>query len=133
MGVPNIIIPAEWNNKPLAGSAIEETARRARYKALWRGVWRDVPAEDQGTQTLMFAHHKDDQLETVIMRIMRGTNDYGMGGMRSIRRWGMGQEGLRGMRTWICRPLLGVSKVRLFGLHPDLCPDLLFSSHRSAY
>jgi tRNA(Ile)-lysidine synthase len=113
MGVPNIVLPAEWETKPSAGDAIEEAARKARYKALWRGVWEHGPLEsaDGGTQTLMFAHHADDQLETAIMRTMRGTGVYGMGGMRAVRRWGMGDEGLRGMRTWICRPLLSVSKV----------------------
>ncbi|KAG8680570.1 hypothetical protein FRC09_018137 [Ceratobasidium sp. 395] len=113
MGVPNTILPAEWDTKPNASgarAAFEEAARKARYKALWRGTWGQSEDDDKSTQTLMFAHHADDQLETVIMRTMRGTGLYGMGGMRAVRRWGMGEEGLKGMRTWICRPLLGVSK-----------------------
>ncbi|QRV87943.1 hypothetical protein RhiJN_15961 [Ceratobasidium sp. AG-Ba] len=111
MGVPNVILPAAWDTNPTLGStktAIEESARKARYKALWAGLWKDCSLEE--TQTLMFAHHADDQLETVIMRTMRGTNTYGMGGMRSVRRWGITEQG---MRTWICRPLLGVSKERI--------------------
>ncbi|KAG8694388.1 hypothetical protein FRC09_009881 [Ceratobasidium sp. 395] len=116
MGVPNTILPAEWDTKLGASgarAAFEEAARKARYKALWRGTWEQSEDDGKSTQTLMFAHHADDQLETVVMRTMRGTGLYGMGGMRAVRRWGMGEEGLKGMRTWICRPLLSVSKERI--------------------
>ncbi|KAG9119371.1 hypothetical protein FRC07_005624 [Ceratobasidium sp. 392] len=116
MGVLNTILPAEWGTKPNIdgiGAAFEEAARKARYKALWGGIWGQHEDDGKTIQTLMFGHHADDQLETVIMRTMRGTGSYGMGGMRAVRRWGMGDAGLRGMRTWICRPLLGVSKERI--------------------
>ncbi|KAG9127844.1 hypothetical protein FRC07_008487 [Ceratobasidium sp. 392] len=116
MGVPSTILSAEWDTKPNAegtGTAFEEAARKARYKALWKGVWGHHEDDGKTVQTLMFGHHADDQLETVIMRTMRGSGAYGMGGMRAVRRWGMGGEGLRGMRTWICRPLLNVSKERI--------------------
>ncbi|QRW02120.1 hypothetical protein RhiLY_01117 [Ceratobasidium sp. AG-Ba] len=54
MGVPNVILPAAWDTNPTLGStktAIEEFARKARYKALWGGLWKDCSPEE--TQTLM--------------------------------------------------------------------------------
>lgn len=117
MGVPNIVLPAEWpNSNPVGnGQPIEEAARKARYQALWRGLWDDDQEHDTESRTLMFAHHADDQLETVLMRLMRNTNAYGLGGMRALRRWGMSTEGeqLRGMKTWLSRPLLSIPKDRI--------------------
>ncbi|KAF8760206.1 PP-loop family [Rhizoctonia solani] len=82
--VPGVILPAEWNRgKPSPGEAVEEAARDARYQALWRGLQLY-----DGPGTVIFGHHADDQLETVIMRVLRGTGTYGLGGMRTVRRWG---------------------------------------------
>ncbi|CAE6343535.1 unnamed protein product, partial [Rhizoctonia solani] len=91
IGVPCPVLPAEWDTDkgiPSEGEAVEEAARDARYRALWRSL---EPGE--GGETVMFGHHADDQLETVIMRVMRGTGTYGLGGMRAVRRWGwVGEE-----------------------------------------
>ncbi|CAE6505083.1 unnamed protein product [Rhizoctonia solani] len=125
IGVPGVVLPADWNGaKPRPGEAVEEVARDARYRALWRGL-------QAGEGTIMFGHHADDQLETVIMRVLRGTGTYGLGGMRAVRRWGwVGDRGqeitgpscandlradhpLRGMRTFISRPLLPIPKERI--------------------
>ncbi|CAE6354902.1 unnamed protein product [Rhizoctonia solani] len=126
IGVPGVILPAEWNRgKPSPGEAVEEAARDARYQALWRGLQLY-----DGPGTVMFGHHADDQLETVIMRVLRGTGTYGLGGMRAVRRWGwVGVEdcgllqtrtsesradhALRGMQTYISRPLLTIPKERI--------------------
>ncbi|CAE6469395.1 unnamed protein product [Rhizoctonia solani] len=127
IGVPGVILPAEWNRgKPREGEAVEEVARDARYRALWRGL-----QAGGGGGTVMFGHHADDQLETVIMRVLRGTGTYGLGGMRAVRRWGWVDEGgqgttrlartsdlgtdhpLRGMQTYISRPLLTIPKERI--------------------
>ncbi|KAB5596255.1 hypothetical protein CTheo_240 [Ceratobasidium theobromae] len=111
MGVPNAII-SPWATPPT--TRIEEAARDARYKALWDYMWTDGHSH----QTLILAHHADDQLETAIMRALRGTRAYGLGGMRAVRRWGIppnatAQDALRGMRTWISRPLLNIPKARI--------------------
>lgn len=76
----------------------EAAARRARYAqfTLW--------AQAQGIQALCLAHHRDDQAETVCMRMLQGAGVSGCAGMRSVREL----ESLR-----IVRPLLHVSKCEL--------------------
>jgi tRNA(Ile)-lysidine synthase len=76
---------------------VSDWARRARYAALF--AW----GEAQGAQTLVTAHHADDQLETMIMRLNRGS---GVGGL----------SGIRSRRHGIARPLLGWRKAELEAL-----------------
>ncbi|EGN99571.1 hypothetical protein SERLA73DRAFT_106177, partial [Serpula lacrymans var. lacrymans S7.3] len=75
-----------------------------------------------GANVLAFGHHADDQVETSLMRLARGTTEVGAAGMRRCRRWGMGigaeegelgWAGLEGMNRWIVRPLLEVRKDRI--------------------
>jgi hypothetical protein len=87
------------------------------------------------TGVLAFAHHADDQTETALMRLGRGTTLLGASGMKPFRRWGMGIPpgkghdlewvGYEGMNKWIIRPLLGVSKVRSAVTHFVSHADLL--------
>ncbi len=73
---------------------LSDWARRARYSALW--AW----AAKRGIATLMTAHHADDQLETMIMRLNRGSGVAGLAGIR------VAHDGL-------LRPLLGWRKAEL--------------------
>jgi len=61
------------------GEGIEAAARRARYEALGR------MCRAQGASLLLFAHHRDDQVETVLLRLFRGTGVAGMAGMPARR------------------------------------------------
>ena len=76
---------------------IEAAAREARYAAL-----RSV-----GADWLMLGHHQDDQAETVLFRLLRGTGVRGAAGMRVLGD-GPGEGGAR-----VMRPLLGVRRDRI--------------------
>lgn len=81
------------------GASIQARAREARYAAL--GDW----AQGQGIASVATAHHRDDQAETLLMRIARGA---GLGGLAAIRAATAMQAG-----TTFVRPLLGWSRDEL--------------------
>ncbi len=79
----------------LQGESVEMAARRLRYDALER------LADTFGRCVLMTAHHADDQSETVLDRLLRGTSPSGLAGMRHRRALG---------RHILMRPLLPAYK-----------------------
>ena len=79
-----------------AGANLEARAREARYRVLADGL-------DPET-VLLTAHHADDQAETVLLRMLRGSGVVGLAGIR-------GQRSLAGTR--LARPLLGWSRAEL--------------------
>ncbi|MGF9757131.1 tRNA lysidine(34) synthetase TilS [Microvirga sp. 0TCS3.31] len=83
-------------DKPTAG--IQEAAREARYRLLVEH------ARDIGASHLVTAHTLDDQAETVMMRLSRGSGLSGLAGMRRET----GRQGIQHVR-----PLLGISKSHL--------------------
>jgi tRNA(Ile)-lysidine synthase len=87
------------------GGSIQEVARAVRYEFLER------MADEVGADVIATAHTADDQAETILLNILRGT----------------GTDGLRGIperRGRIVRPLLGVTRSQIEqycaenGLHP---------------
>lgn len=80
-------------NKQCSGESPEEAARRLRYEAL-----RDL-AETCGAACILTAHHADDQKETVLMGLLRGSHGM-LCGMREVT------TDARGV---IVRPLLQAS------------------------
>lgn len=74
LGVPHAILAIEWDLPP--ETAIQEQARAVRYGALAR--WMD----ELGLSALLTAHHLDDQAETLMMRLNRGSGVRGLGAMR---------------------------------------------------
>lgn len=79
-------------------SNVQDAARAARYRLL------AAAARDFGADTIVTAHTEDDQAETFLLALQRGSGVYGLGGMRPIRRFG---------DVRIARPLLKVSRERL--------------------
>ena len=76
------------------GISVEMAARRERL-----AFFREI-----GAQTVALAHQADDQVETFLLRLLRGAGPEGLGGMRYERRF----DGLR-----IVRPLLDVPRATL--------------------
>jgi tRNA(Ile)-lysidine synthase len=62
------------------GDGVEAAARAARYAFLRK------TAEECGARYVVTAHTGDDQVETVMHRIVRGTGIAGLAGMRAARR-----------------------------------------------
>ena len=82
--------------KPTSG--IQAAAREKRYELLEDWCRR------QGVLHLLVAHNLDDQAETFLLRLGRGSGLYGLSGMAPV-------EFRRGLR--VLRPLLSVSHERL--------------------
>ncbi|MBX3524734.1 MAG: tRNA lysidine(34) synthetase TilS [Hyphomicrobiales bacterium] len=101
-GLPHAILP--WTDeKPATG--VPAAARAARYRLL------GAQARKIGADMIVTAHHADDQAETVLMRLLRGSGPAGLAGMarRAPAFWPDG-EGL-----FLARPLLDCAKSDLIG------------------
>ncbi len=61
--------------------ASESALRDARYAAL-AGI-----ARRHGAHVLLTGHHADDDVETVLLRVMRGTGPRGLAGVPRVRPW----------------------------------------------
>ena len=89
---------AEWgvsfeSEKVTCNSSSEESARLARYGAFSKRI--------NINQGLLLAHHLDDQAETVLFNLFRGSSVNGLSGIASNRAIGNGE---------LFRPLLNTSK-----------------------
>jgi tRNA(Ile)-lysidine synthase len=78
------------------GESLEAAAREARYELL-------ADALSDG-EFLLTAHHEDDQLETVLLQLFRGTGLAGLAAMPVLTRFARG---------WLARPLLQVQRAQL--------------------
>jgi tRNA(Ile)-lysidine synthase len=85
------------------GANVEEEARIARYRVLQR----------LGGSVVLLAHNRDDQAETVLLRLLRGAGVHGLSAMRPVRR--MREDGVdRGPgRQILLRPLLTVARAEI--------------------
>jgi tRNA(Ile)-lysidine synthase len=102
LGVPHAILTAGWKEKP--ATAVQERARNERYRLL--GFW----AEERGLDALATGHHADDQAETLLMRLGRGSGVRGLAGMRR-------RSVAPGTDVPLLRPLLGWRRAEL----QDIC------------
>ena len=76
------------------GLSTEEAARRLRYEFL------NKAAEDGGYDAILTAHHADDNAETVLLNLIRGTGSAGLAGIPQVR-------------GNICRPFLRIPRAEL--------------------
>lgn len=74
-----------------SGKGIEAAARQARYQAL-----SSMSAECK-LNVVLLAHHRQDQAETVLLRLLRGAGVQGLAAMRAESQ----REGLRLFRPWL--------------------------------
>ena len=95
------------------GLSLEEAARDLRYDFL------STLSEQHGARGIALGHTADDQAETVLMNILRGTGLTGLRGMDSTA-----ERVFNDRRVTVLRPLLGVSReeaaayCRALGLSP---------------
>jgi len=87
------------------GESPEAAARRARYCALGALL--------EAGDLLLTAHHEDDQVETLLLALMRGSGPKGLSAMAEVSAFGVGS---------LLRPLLGFSRgeLREFADHTGL-------------
>ena len=118
LGIPHHAVHIPWGVPPFppipTTGPLERTARDARYNILFDAITR------ARVSLLALGHHADDQLETAILRLARGSSLLGAAGIRPFRRWGMGSPhsplahfGHPGLNAFILRPLLPFPKVSL--------------------
>ena len=94
LGIPNRIERLKDKAPP---TGVQAWAREKRYHALWQDACRDQAV-------IITGHHAQDQAETVLMRLSRGSGPRGMAGMRQSSY----HYGVR-----VMRPFLNVPREKL--------------------
>lgn len=94
LGVELKCMPVEVDSK----GSVEENARRARYGAFENFL---KPGD-----LLLLAHHADDQIETILLNLFRGSEAFGVRGMPRERSIGSAK---------LYRPLLDLSRQDILG------------------
>ncbi len=95
-GVPCTVLHVQVDR---AQPSREAAARDARH-----GAFAAVLAPGDA---LLLAHHADDQAETLLLRLLRGSGLTGLGAMRAVRRVAAIED------AWLLRPLLDVPRATL--------------------
>lgn len=84
-------------NKNIEGN-FQEIARKKRY------TFFTAVAKEYNTDQIVLAHHADDQIETILMRLTRGTSFKGYSGISNLSQYN---------NCKIIRPLLTVTKEQI--------------------
>lgn len=103
-----------WSGtKPASG--LQAAAREARYRLMQEHLAREAGENGWArTRAIVTAHHADDQAETFLMRLARGSGLDGLSGMREIESIVVGgPEGSLSASCTIIRPLLAITKGRV--------------------
>ena len=99
--VARVDVPVRHHGNTRTGG-LEQAARRERYRAFEQVL--------QAGDVLLMAHHADDQAETLLFRMIRGSGLAGLAGMPRRRRLGDGE---------LVRPLLAFSRAHLLAWASD--------------
>ena len=118
LGVPFDTVAVELDPR---GPSLEARAREVRYRALLDEALRT------GHHTLVTGHHSDDQVETLLMRWIRGTHLPGLAGLRArveidpYRAFGGSElaSGDPSERILLVRPLIGMRRAEVRRLLSD--------------
>jgi len=104
LGVPAVAVRIEPGGLQGEAGSLEDRARRARYRFLASA------ARDCACRTIAVGHTQDDQAETVLMHLLRGSGTRGLRGMTPA----CGLEEVTGeaqdAELRLVRPLLGVPR-----------------------
>jgi len=107
LGLPcELGLPSFHGIRSTSGDGFEAAARKARYRFL------TTAAETRGARYVAVAHTADDQAETILHRILRGTGIRGLAGMGRVRPLSPA--------TTLVRPLLGFRRADLMAYLEDL-------------
>jgi len=96
LGVPIVVEHVDVEVSDTGAGGLEEAARNARYSVFERRLRKG--------ELILMAHHGDDQAETVLFRLLRGSGVNGLAGMPANRALGRGS---------LYRPWLAVGRNRL--------------------
>ncbi|MFA4985119.1 MAG: tRNA lysidine(34) synthetase TilS [Candidatus Brocadiia bacterium] len=88
------------------GRGIEDNLRRARYRFLFS------VASQIGARAILLGHTFDDNVETVLMRFLRGANLNGLAGIKPARAISV-EAGSRRIPVYVLRPMLEISKAEI--------------------
>src|SRR5437762_8160671 len=102
-------LPFELGELHLGPDATETAARRARY------AWLREVQRRRGAPYLVTAHHRDDQVETVVLRALRGSAPAGLAGIARRGRGGL----VRPLLPFTRRELVEYATARGLPVHDD--------------
>jgi tRNA(Ile)-lysidine synthase len=94
-GIPFSVVRVHLDRNQTQGQGIEGAARSARYAAF----------HQQRAATILAGQHADDQAETVLHQLLRGTGMAGLAAMGEMRQLASGQR--------LVRPLIGQSRAAI--------------------
>jgi tRNA(Ile)-lysidine synthase len=96
LNVPCVVERIDITDTEIREQGLEAAARQVRYACLARHVGAG--------EVLLTAHHVDDQAETVLLQLLRGSGTHGLAAMPEIAPFSSGR---------LARPLLGYTRAQL--------------------
>lgn len=83
LGVPLQVIPLNVPEHVQSGEGVEAAARRLRQDA-WRKIVRET---EQQPAAVALGHNADDRIESLFLRLMRGSNLSGLHALHAVRKF----------------------------------------------